>query len=461
MDILSIGALAVPASLAVISLLRGHSIEGITVGTRFLMPYRIPLDKHLCILGPTRGGKSSLVKAMIKELSQKYVVTALDWHGEYAGILPTLPTTAINIDLEKIPPKLLTEILGFGLGLNEPSMYMLYRIIRDGEYSSFNDLIRKIDNYLVNTRTEAEMKAAILRRLEYSAMNIGKGIVGIEALMESDAVVDLSDLTIIEEKRLVSSLILAALYMNYMRRGLIERRVRHVLIIEEAQNLLDVNGASYSIVDHVIMELAKYGLRTILVSNVVPKSLILKHCNIILFKINPGLLDNDVSLSRDLISKLSEISAEEAIVITGRGIVKIRPLRAPVLPTHVVIRRLNHAEDKAPTDDLTNVDMNVNNNDLRPKVTAHSVTGNNGDHGTNSNNDKALGNFDGNKGSPLGVNSDQSDESLFRRQVTELEREVINLRDKVNEIERILDVDEKLIEKILELDGKLKNNPHS
>lgn len=329
MDILSIGALAVPASLAVISLLRGYSIEGVTVGTRFLMPYRIPFDKHLCILGPTRGGgKSSLVKAMIKELSQKYVVTALDWHGEYTGILPTLPTSAINIDLEKIPPKLLTEILGFGLGLNEPSMYMLYRIIRDGGYSSFNDLIRRIDNYLVNTRTEAEMKAAILRRLEYSAMNIGKGIVSIEALMEGDAIVDLSDLTIIEEKRLVSSLILAALYMNYMRKGLIERRVRHVLIIEEAQNLIDINGPpSYSIVDHVIMELAKYGLRTILVSNVVPKSLILKHCNIILFKINPGLLDNDVSLSRDLINKLSEISTDEAIVITGRGIAKIRPLR--------------------------------------------------------------------------------------------------------------------------------------
>ncbi|WP_054843977.1 hypothetical protein [Vulcanisaeta souniana] len=328
MDILSIGALAVPASLAVISLLIGVTqlkVSQWVLAFLCLTGYRLT-STYVYWVPP--GGKSSLVKAMIKELSQKYVVTALDWHGEYTGILPTLPTSAINIDLEKIPPKLLTEILGFGLGLNEPSMYMLYRIIRDGGYSSFNDLIRRIDNYLVNTRTEAEMKAAILRRLEYSAMNIGKGIVSIEALMEGDAIVDLSDLTIIEEKRLVSSLILAALYMNYMRKGLIERRVRHVLIIEEAQNLIDINGPpSYSIVDHVIMELAKYGLRTILVSNVVPKSLILKHCNIILFKINPGLLDNDVSLSRDLINKLSEISTDEAIVITGRGIAKIRPLR--------------------------------------------------------------------------------------------------------------------------------------
>ncbi len=54
---------------------------------------------------------------MIKELSRKYVVTVLDWHGEYAGLLPTLPTSAINIDLEKIPPKLLTEILASAWGL--------------------------------------------------------------------------------------------------------------------------------------------------------------------------------------------------------------------------------------------------------------------------------------------------------------------------------------------------------
>ncbi len=242
MDILSISAIAIPASLVVASLAKEFLGDNVTVGTRFMIPYKVPLDKHLCILGPTRGGKSSLVKAMIRGLRQKYVVTVLDWHGEYAGLLPTLPTSAINIDLEKIPPKLLTEILGFGLGLNEPSMYMLYRMIRDGNYKSFSDLISKIDNYLVSTRTEAEMKAAILRRLEYSAMNIGKGIVSIESLMEGDAVIDLSDLTIIEEKRLVSSLILAALYMHYMRRGLIEKGVRHVLIIEEAQNILDMGG---------------------------------------------------------------------------------------------------------------------------------------------------------------------------------------------------------------------------
>ncbi len=467
MDVLSIGAIAIPASIAVASLMRDFSTDSVTVGTRFILPYKVPLDRHLCVLGPTRGGKSSLVKAMIKGLRRKYVVTVLDWHGEYTGVLPTLPTSAITIDLEKIPPKLLTEILGFGLGLNEPSMYMLYRMIRDGNYTNFNDLINKIDNYLVNTRTEAEMKAAILRRLEYSAMNIGKGIVGIDALMEGDAVIDLSDLTIIEEKRLVSSLILAALYMHYMKMGLIEKGVKHVLIVEEAQNLLDINGPSYSIVDHIIMELAKYGLRAVLVSNAVPKSSILKHCNIVLFKISPEILDGEVTLSRDLINKMNEISMEEAIVITNRGVTKIRPLRAIIEPSHVVIRRFNDVKNESQQDinvpvnnGFTERISNENKLSINDKLIANAKTsedlGNNSDRASmrlvNSINDsKAVSSSD----------TRSSDDSIFRKQIMELEREVVNLRDKVSEIERILDADEKIIERILELDGKLKNNIHS
>ena len=472
MDILTISAVVVPTSLAIASLTKELSGDSVTVGTRFLIPYRVPLDRHLCILGPTRGGKSSLVRAMVRELRRKYVVTILDWHGEYAGILPTLPTTAINIDLERIPPKLLTEILGFGLGLNEPSMYMLYRMIRDGNYTSFSDLISRIDNYLVSTRTEAEMKAAILRRLEYSAMNIGRGVVGIESLMEGDAVIDLSDLTIIEEKRLVSSLILAALYMHYMRRGLIERGVRHVLIIEEAQNLLEMGNQGYSIIDHIIMELAKYGLRTILVSNAVPKSSILKHCNIVLFKMNPELMEEGVAFSRDLINKLREMTTEEAIVITNKGITRVRPLRAGMEPTHLIVRIHNNTPPQESTPSTNPVGNSVSGNGFREGLgdntngmpidnKAGSIQGSN----DNSNGKAFIRQVSiDDKQAPtrdLNINNANNDDSLFRRQVMELEREVSNLRDKINEIEKILDADEKLIEKILELDGKLKNNSHN
>ncbi len=454
-----IGALAVPASLAIASLVREYLVDSVRVGTRFMIPYRIPLDKHICILGPTRSGKSSLVRAMIKELSRKYVVTVLDWHGEYVGILPTLPTSAIRIELDRLPPKLLTEILGFGLGLNEPSMYMLYRIIRDGNYTDFNDLISKIDNYLVSTRTEAEMKAAILRRLEYAASNIGNGIVSIEKLMEGDAVIDLSDLTIIEEKKLVSSLILASMYMYYMRRGLIERRVNHVLIIEEAQNLLNNEGPSYSIVDHIIMELAKYGLRAVLISNAIPKSSLLKHCNVILFKVNPEFLNDEVSLSRELISKLNEITSDEALVITNKGVTRIRPLKAVLSPNHIIIRRIytRPRERRTPGDDIK-TEATINNGDGANR-TESSIANVNYKNNGNANIQSRTQNFaNSNNGNVVKGNDVfiSDNDSPFKRQILELEREVINLKDMVNEIERILEADEKMIERILEIDSKLK-----
>ncbi|MGC8542664.1 MAG: ATP-binding protein, partial [Vulcanisaeta sp.] len=54
------------------------------------------------------------------------------------------------------------------------------------------------------------------------------------------------------------------------------------------------------------------------------------------------------------------------------------------------------------------------------------------------------------------INTVSSDESLFRKQIMELEKEVVNLKDRIDEIERILEADEKMIERILELDDKLK-----
>ncbi len=476
MDLITISAIAIPASLAIASLIKDYSADSVTVGTRFMIPYRVPLDRHLCILGPTRGGKSSLVRAMVRRLSRKYVVTILDWHGEYSGILPTIPTSAIKMDLEKIPPKLLTEILGFGLGLNEPSMYMLYRMIRDGNYSSFDDLINRINNYLVDTRTEAEMKAAILRRLEYSASNIGKGIIDIDKVMEGDSVIDLSDLTLIEEKRLVSSLILASLYIHYMKRGLIEKGVKHILIIEEAQNLLDMGGSNYSIIDHVIMELAKYGLRTILVSNTIPRSSLLKHCNIVLFKVSPEILGDEIALSRDLAEKLSTLLPDEAVVITNKGIVKIRPLRASLSPNHIVIRGfrgIKHEVSPGEIDKGHVIDLDKNHVDVHERAESNiSVNGNDkvlnsvNNDGSNAlnvdtnvdnkrtvrNNQYQVKNFNG----VSLINTVSSDGSLFRKQIMELEREVVNLKDRIDEIERILEADEKMIERILELDDKLK-----
>ncbi|WP_069807460.1 ATP-binding protein [Vulcanisaeta thermophila] len=454
MDPLALGALAVSASVTLASFVRDIS-DGVTVGTRYGVPYRLPLNKHICILGPTRSGKSSLVRAMVNRLSRKYVVTVLDWHGEYSGLLTTVPVNAIRINLRGIPPKLLTEILGFGLNLNEPSMYLLYRIIRDGDYESLSDIIDKVNNYLVNTRAEAEMKAGILRRLEYVAGNLDGGVIDIKLLTRSDAVIDLSDLTIIEEKRLVMAFLLASLYVHYMREGIIRRGVSHVLVIEEAQNLVGNDSSGFTIVDHILMETGKYGVRAVLVSNAIPRTSLLKHCNIIMFKMKPDFLEGGVFLSEELIKKLSEITPEEALVITGEGIVRIRPLRSPPVRNHVIVRftgtKTKQASEDQGVDRLMEVSTTVRDSgdhggtrDLRA-VGPQKPNGNGNGDLTDGNAllSRALGNAPG--------------ESLFSKQLADLEDEVAGLRDRINEIERILQADEKLIEKILDIDYKLKD----
>jgi len=412
--------LASSISVVAAALARG-SIDGVIVGSRYGLPVKLPLDRHACILGPTRSGKSSLVRYIVPKLSERYVVTVLDWHGEYGGLLTTIPANALRIRLRDIPPKLLTEVLGFGLNLNEPSIYMLYRVLRNGDYDSMRDVVRSVSDYLVSTRTEAEMKAAILRRLEYVAHNIGLGPIDVAYLFSTDLVIDMSDLTIIEEKRLMASLILSIIYMRYLRRGIVEKGVRHVLVIEEAQNLVGEQG--FSIVDHIIMELGKYGVRAILVSNVVPRSTLIKHLNLVIFKSRPELMSDGIVMSPQLLSKLGELEDDEALIITNSRIVRMRPRRSRQNPTHVrvITKRIEdvHEDEEARvTDDKEEARV------AEPKVTLRI--------------------------------SDEDAKGLFKRQLDEMERRVMDIKDKVDQIERVLSADEKIIERILEIDEELK-----
>ncbi len=55
MDILGISAIVIPTSLIIASLMKEFSADNVTVGTRFMIPYKVSLDRHLCILGPHQG----------------------------------------------------------------------------------------------------------------------------------------------------------------------------------------------------------------------------------------------------------------------------------------------------------------------------------------------------------------------------------------------------------------------
>ncbi|MEM3326993.1 MAG: AAA family ATPase, partial [Thermoproteus sp.] len=59
----------------------------------------------------------------------------------------------------------------------------------------------------------------------------------------------------------------------------ITKNIELIVIIDEAQNVLSMN-----IIKHIVTEMAKYGIRAILVTNTLPSEDIMAHTNIIIVK---------------------------------------------------------------------------------------------------------------------------------------------------------------------------------
>jgi len=243
--------------------------DGVFIGVGKRGPVYLPLDRHIIITGPTRSGKTRLAKKIIKRAGLPALV--LDWHGEYGGL--RVDTRLLKISLENFDKKLLAEILGLALNLNEPSVYFLYRAIRQQRLHALRDVVTALDDFLVTTRSEVEMKAAIARRLEYILDVFEGGRIPLEKLFSTKkkVSVDLSKLRLYEEKVLVALFILASLYNYLFERG-VAKGPEKLLIIDEAQNLINRD-----VVKYLIFESAKYGLRVVLVSNEMPQQDLLVH----------------------------------------------------------------------------------------------------------------------------------------------------------------------------------------
>lgn len=237
----------------------------------------LPVDRHIVITGPTRSGKTSLAKKLIRRF--KIPALILDWHGEYEGL--KIGASRLKISLEKIDKKLLSEILGLSLNLSEASIYFLYRAIRGYSIKNMQDVIAALEDFLVTTKSEVEMKAAIARRLEYVIDVFDKGVVPIEALFRTTKVVaiDLSRLRLYEEKVLVSLFVLTSLY-NHLFEGGVTKRPTRLLVVDEAQNILKRGD----VVKYLVFESAKYGLRVVLVTNEFPPQDILIHSYLLVTK---------------------------------------------------------------------------------------------------------------------------------------------------------------------------------
>jgi len=257
--------------LVLLAVLFAASLKnGIFIGIGKRGPVFLPLDRHVIITGPTRSGKTSLAKKIIKRARLPALV--LDWHGEYGGL--RVDARLLKISIENFDKKLLAEILGLALNLNEPSVYFLYRAIRQRRLAALRDIVAALEDFLVTTRSEVEMKAAIARRLEYILDVFEGGRIPLEKLFttKKTVAVDLSRLRLYEEKVLIALFVLASLY-NYLFEKGVAKRPERLLVVDEAQNIMKRGD----VVRYLVFESAKYGLRVVLVSNEMPPQDLLVH----------------------------------------------------------------------------------------------------------------------------------------------------------------------------------------
>ena len=256
--------------------------KALYVGRRGLIPLFVPFDRHIIVLGPTRSGKTRFAKSVASRFKGRVLV--FDWNGEYRDLAKPVDASLMRIDFRKLPKKVMVELLGLGLGLSDASIYLLYKIVRDIDIGDLDDLIRAVEAYLAVTRAEAEMKFGIIRRLEF-IRNIAEGRIGLLDLLSFNNVkkfvIDLSGLVLVEERVLLTSLLLAELYFAtaLLPRGLSDRP-RLLIVIDEAQNIL--NSSLSNVVFRYLAELAKYGIRVVLVSNSIPSKDFTIHSIVIL-----------------------------------------------------------------------------------------------------------------------------------------------------------------------------------
>ncbi len=452
MELVLLTTLMVMSLVAMLTEFR--SVDYVTLGRRWgLIPFMLKFSRHMCIYGPTRSGKTSFVRGLIRELSRNYVITVLDWHGEYTDLedIPSIPYSKLRIDLSKISVKLLVEVLGHGLNLNEPSLYMLYRILKASNIETIEDIVKSVEEYFATTRTEAEMKAAILRRLEYVLSSLSQGLIDIELLTRYSCSVDLSTLTVIEEKRLAASLVLASLYVYYMNSGLVTDSVRHIIVVEEAQNLLSRDPRVVTILDHMIMELGKYGVRVVLVTNMMPPAHILKHCTLIMFKTRFEQIEREVVLSDELRRAIASMDESEVLVLTPSSIVKIRPLKHKVKRTY--LRTLEHKPDlitsTIETERLSRERAHVQDITTRSNTltTASSLTAN-ADKPSQTraeDNDNAYGETE------YAEHVSAIDLQRYVNKLDDIEKKLVLIRERLDEIERSVAYEDEILSRLLSL----------
>jgi type IV secretory pathway VirB4 component len=255
------------------------------------------LTRHICIFGTTGSGKSTTLSIIAYELNKLGIpVIIFDRTGEYTSRLKKWSYTIIPgynyyaspfgiwHDLE-IEERVQNEIWLLNeycrITWNEQLSPLQIRLLtesllniyRRGHNPNFDNIVKECRKIIEHElKIWYESAEAIASRFQiFTVGKFKKAFLDISnskpKLISNLRGINILDLSVFENdepKNMLSLIAATSIYLEIKRAGF-SKKIRLVLAIDEAQNLINKNE-KYSILEKMSMELRKYGLSLILVS---------------------------------------------------------------------------------------------------------------------------------------------------------------------------------------------------